>query len=150
NESNNCKASATQVTVCGPDLIETGVSNPPTTDRKSGGYAVTDNLQNIGSAAAAASTTRYYLSTTTSKSGARLLTGSRAVPSLASSATSSGTVTVTVSAGTEGGTYFLLACADYTRVVPETNESNNCKASATQVTVSGPDLVETVVSNPPT
>src|SRR5204863_678388 len=93
--------------------------------------------------------TRYHLSTTTSKSGARLLTGSRAVPSLASSATSSGTVTVTVSAGTAGGTYFLLACADDTLVVPETNESNNCKASTTKTTVSGPDLIETGVSNPP-
>src|SRR5439155_827600 len=97
-----------------------------------------------------ASTTRYYLSTTTSKSGARLLTGSRAVPSLAPSASSSGTVTVTVSAGTAGGTYFLLACADGAFVVPEINESNNCKASAAQVTVSGTDLVETAVSDLPT
>ena len=150
NESNNCKASTAKTTVSGPDLTETSVTNPPATVLDGSSFSVTDTVQNIGSAAAAASTTRYYLSTTTSKSGARLLTGSRAVPSLASSATSSGTVTVTVSAGTAGGTYFLLACADYTLVVPETNESNNCKASATQVTVSGPDLVETVVSNPPT
>jgi hypothetical protein len=125
------------------------VTNPPTTVLDGSSFSVTDTVQNIGSAAAAASTTRYYLSTTTSKSGARLLTGSRAVPSLAPSATSNGTVTVTVSAGTAGATYFLLACADYTLVVPETNENNNCKASATQVTVSGPDLVETAVSNPP-
>ena len=127
NESNNCKASATQVTVSGPDLIETAVSNPPTTVTPGGTFSVTDTVQNIGSAAAAASTTRYYLSTTTSKSGARLLTGSRAVPSLAPGASSSGTVTVTVSAGTASGTYFLLACADDTLVVPEINENNNCK-----------------------
>src|SRR5206468_216167 len=133
SESNNCKASTTQVTVSGPDLIETAVSNPPASVAPGGTFSVTDTVQNTGSAAAAASTTRYYLSTTTSKSGARLLTGSRAVPSLAPSATSSGTVTVTVSAGTAGGTYHLLACADDTLVVPETNESNNCKASATQV-----------------
>ncbi len=106
-----------------PALTETSVTNPPATVLDGSSFSVTDSVQNIGSAAAAASTTRYYLSTTTSKSGARLLTGSRAVPSLASSATSSGTVTVTVSAGTAGGTYFLLACADDTLVVPETNES---------------------------
>src|SRR5206468_1644836 len=123
---------------------------PPTSVTPGGTFSVTDAVQNTGSAAAAASTTRYYLSSTTSKSGARLLTGSRAVPSLAPSATSSGTVTVTVSAGTAGGTYFLLACADDILVVPETNESNNCKASATQVTVSGPDHIATAVSNPPT
>src|SRR5206468_2046102 len=133
-----------------PDLTETSVTNPPATVLDGSSFSVTDSVQNIGNVTGAASTARYYLSTTTSKSGARLLTGSRAVPSLASSATSSGTVTVTVSAGTAGGTYYLLACADDTLVVPETNESNNCKASATQVIVSGPDLIETAVSNPPT
>jgi hypothetical protein len=40
------------------------------------------------------------------------------VPSLAPGATSSGTVTVTVSAGTASGTYFLLACADDYRLRP--------------------------------
>ncbi len=150
NESNNCTASATQVTVSGPDLIATAVSNPPTTITPGGTFSVTDTAKNIGTVTAAASTTRYYLSTTTAKSGGHLLTGSRAVPSLAPSATSSGTVTVTVSAGTAAGTYFLLACADDTLVVPEINESNNCIASATQVTVSGPDLIATAVSNPPT
>ncbi len=150
NEGNNCLASSAQVTVSGPDLITTAVSNPPTTVITGGTFSVTDTVQNIGTLAAAASTTRYYLSTTSSKSGAHLLTGSRAVPSLAPSATSSGTVTVTVSAGTAAGTYFLLACADDTAVVSETNESNNCIASTAQVTVSGPDLIETAVSNPPT
>src|SRR5207245_101001 len=136
----NCKASATQVTVSGRTQEQRAGSDPPTTVTPGGTFSISDTVQNIGTVTAAASTTRYYLSTTTSKSGARLLTGSRAVPSLAPSATSSGTVTVTVSAGTAGATYFLLACADDTLVFPETNESNNCKASATQVTVSGPDL----------
>jgi subtilase family serine protease len=95
-----------------------------------GSFSVTDTVQDVGSAAAAASITRYYLSTTTSKSGAHLLNGRRAVPSLAPGAISSGSVTVTVPAGIAGGTYFLLACADDTVVVPETIESNNCKASA--------------------
>src|SRR5206468_1907433 len=78
NESNNCKASATQVTVSGPNLVETAVSDPPTTVTPGGTFSVSDTVQNIGTVTAAASTTRYYLSTTTSKSGARLLTGSRA------------------------------------------------------------------------
>src|SRR5439155_421133 len=139
-----------QVTVSGPDLVETAVSDPPITVTLGGTFSVSDTVQNIGSAAAAASTTRYYLSTTTSKSGARLLTGSRAVPSLAPSASSSGTVTVTVSAGTAGGTYFLLACADGAFVVPEINYPTRRYSSLAQVTVSGPDLVETAVSDPPT
>jgi hypothetical protein len=40
-----------------------------------------------------------------------------------------------VSSGTATGTYYLLACADDTLVVAETNEGNNCKASTGQVTV---------------
>ena len=81
----------------GPDLIETAVSNPPTTLTTGGTFSVTDTAQNTGSATAAASTTRYYLSTTTSKSGSSiLLTGSRAVPSLAPAATSNGNGSVTV------------------------------------------------------
>src|SRR5438093_11510062 len=87
---------------------------------------------------------------TTFSSGPHLHTAFVDAPSPTASDTLSLHVALPICAGTAGGTYFLLACADYTLVVPETNESNNCKASATQVTVSGPDLVETVVSNPPT
>src|SRR5207249_3904374 len=130
-------------------LTETSVTNPPATVLRSEERRVGDSVKNIGSVTGAASTARYYLSTTTSKRSEERLVGKHAVPSLASSATSSSTVTVTVSAGTAGGTYFLLACADDTLVVPETNESNNCKASTTKTTVSGPDLTETSVTNPP-
>jgi CARDB protein len=133
-----------------PDLTETSVTDPPATALDGSTFSVSDMAQNIGTVTAAASTTRYYLSTTPSKSSAHLLTGSRAVPSLAQGASSGGTVTVTVKAGTAGGNYFLLACADGASVVSEMNESNNCKASAAQVTISGPDLVETGVSDPPT
>src|SRR3989442_1234056 len=130
-----------------PDLTETSVTNPPATVLDGSSFSVTDTVQNTGSAAAAASTTRYYLSTTTSKSGARLLTGSRAVPSLASSATSSGTVTVTVSAGTAGGTHFLLACAHYPLLVPENNDRHNLNASAPQRPPTRPDLLVNDVNN---
>src|SRR5207248_8510847 len=132
-----------------PDLTESSVTNPPATVLDGGSFSVTDTVQNIGSAPAAASITRYYLSTTTSKSGARLLTGSRAVPSLAPGATSSGTVTVTVSAGTAAGTYFLLACADDTLLVPETNESHHSNPTPRSSALGLPDLTETSVTNPP-
>lgn len=133
-----------------PDLTTTSVTNPPATAVVGSSFAVTDTVQNIGGVTATASTTRYWLSATTTKNGGRLLTGSRAVPPLGSGATSTGTATVTVTAGTASGTYFLLACADDTTQVTESNEKNNCKASATQVVVSGPDLIETAISNPPT
>jgi hypothetical protein len=42
---------------------------------------------------------------------------------------------VTVPSTTASGTYYLLACADDTRVVVESNERNNCFASSTTVNV---------------
>jgi subtilase family serine protease len=67
--------------------------------------------------------------------GDKLLTGSRSVPALAAGYFSSGTVDVTIPAATTPGTYHVLACADDTSVVPETNEGNNCLASTGQLTV---------------
>lgn len=135
-----------------PDLVETAVSNPPATVAQGGSFSVTDTAQNQGVAGAGASTTRYYLSLDTAKSGGDvLLTGTRSVPALGVGASSSGTVSVTVPAATAPNTYFLLACADDTTTVPESNEGNNCKASATTVQVqpgAGPDLVVSALANP--
>jgi PKD repeat protein len=118
------------------DLVETAVTNPPGSIKRGGRFSVTDTTKNQGTATAGVSTTRYYLSLDTLKdSGDKLLTGSRAVPSLAPGAQSSGTLNVTVPTTTALGSYFLLACADDTQVVAENDETNNCKASATTVTV---------------
>ena len=154
NEGNNCRATTTTVQVqsATPDLVEAAVSNPPATVTQGGSFPVTDTAQNIATVGAGTSTTRYYLSLDTAKSGADvLLTGSRSVVALAAGASSSGTVSVTVPTATALGTYFVLACADDSTVVVESNESNNCLASSTTVQVQSalPDLVETAVSNPP-
>src|SRR4051794_12950939 len=45
---------------------------------------------------------------------------------------------LTIRAPAAGGAWFLLACADATRVVRESNERNNCRASARMAAVSGP------------
>jgi hypothetical protein len=141
------------VTAAGtPDLVETAVSNPPGTAVVGGSFSVTDTVQNQGTVTAGATKTRYYLSLDTLRSsGDKRLTGNRSVPSLTAGAESMGTVTVTIPLSTVAGTYFLLACADDRLDVSESNESNNCRASATQVTVqvTGPDLIEPAVSNPP-
>jgi subtilase family serine protease len=137
NEGNNCIASATAtVTVTRPDLVENTVSAPPATKVRGTSFPVTDTAQNVGAVASGASVTRYYLSLDAVKSaGDLLLTGSRGVPALAAGASHSGTVTVTIPAATPPNTYFLLACADGPSTVVETNETNNCTASSTTVTV---------------
>jgi subtilase family serine protease len=150
NEANNCVASAGTVQVGLPDLVETVVSNPPTAAPAGAFFAVTDTVQNVGAVAAGGTTTRYYLSLDGVKNaGDVLLTGTRGVGSLNGGATSTGTVTVVIPSGTAAGTYVLLACADDFGAVTESNEANNCVASAGTVQVGLPDLVETAVSNPP-
>ena len=154
NEDNNCIATARRsVTVARPDLVETAATtNPPAPVRAPGTtFSVTDTVRNLGPVPSGASTTRYYLSLDGVKSaGDTLLTGSRGVPGLAAGASQSGTVTVTIPAATPLNTYFLLACADDLNAVAESNEANNCIASATAtVTVTRPDLVENTVSAPP-
>ena len=57
---------------------------------------------------------------------------------------------MTIPTATPLNTYFLLACADDLSAVAETDEGNNCIATATAtVTVTRPDLVENTVSAPP-
>ncbi len=113
-----------------PDLVETAVTvTAPIVVGKTA--QVTDTTLNQGVGSAAGSTTRYYLSTTASTVPAgTLLTGSRTVPALAPGASSTGTAAVTVSPYTPAGSFYVLACADNNRNVGESNENNNCRASA--------------------
>jgi uncharacterized membrane protein len=137
-----------QLVSSGPDLVETSLSNPPAGAAPGGTFSATDTVKNQGSGRAGSSTTRYYLSLDTAKgSGDVLLSGSRSVPSLASGATSSGTVSVGIPSSITGGSYTLLACADDPGAVAETNESNNCRASSGRVNI-GPDLVISALSGP--
>jgi serralysin len=100
--------------------------------------------------AAGTSTTRYYLSSDTVLDASdRRLTGTRAAAALAPNETSTGTLTVTIPTSTALGVYYLLACADDTTAVTETNELNNCLASATTVQIGRPDLVVSSMSEPP-
>jgi subtilase family serine protease len=64
-----------------------------------------------------------------------LLTGARSVPTLTTGAASSASKTVVVPAATPLGTYRLLACADDTFKVLESDEANNCREAATPVIV---------------
>jgi serine protease AprX len=137
DEANNCLASpAAAVTVTRPDLVETAVSSPPATKQRGTPFPITDTVQNAGAVPSAGSVTRYYLSLDAVKSaGDLMLTGGRTVPGLAPGGSHSGTVTMTIPSNTPLNTYFVLACADGPSALVETDETNNCKASSTTVTV---------------
>ncbi len=136
DETDNCLASATAVQVIKPDLIVFSVTNPPANASPGGGFSVTDTTKNQGTAQANSSTTRYYLSVDGTKdAGDILLGGSRSTGLLAVGASSTGTLTVTIPAGSASGAYRLLACADDTGFINEASETNNCLASATTVQI---------------
>ena len=124
-------AIATTIVIAGAaDLQEASVSASLTTVPIGGKLSVTDTATNRGGSAAAKTTTRYYLSGDAARdAGDLLLTGSRSVPALAAGASSTGTATVTVPNTAVPGTYFLLACADDGAVIPESNETNTCRAA---------------------
>ena len=153
NETNNCSASTGSVLISSPDLVETAVSNPPATIALTQSFSVTDTVQNNGTGAAVASQTVYYLSTTGTAPFNKVLRfgTTRAVGALfATGSTNTGSATLTVPAtSVANGNYYLLACADYTNVVSESNENNNCSASATTTQVNSPDLVESSATEPP-
>jgi len=156
-ESNNCSVSTASVLVSSPDLVETAVSNPPSTISLTQSFSVTDTVQNNGTGAAVASQTVYYLSTTATAPYNKVLRfgTTRAVGALlATGSTSTGSVTLTVPAATSGaawasGTFYVVACADYTNVVAESNENNNCGASGTAMQINAPDLAVTAATEPP-
>ena len=166
-ESNNCTASAGQVSITGPDLTESNVSVSPTTLAASGTLTVTETVTNIGAQPAGASVTRWFLSTDNVKDAndgfiRNCINGNpipgRNVGTLSAGANSPGSATTTPlcvrdSAGLHppaSGTYYVIACADSANQVSELIESNNCAVSTNTVqVVGGADLTETTVSNPP-
>jgi hypothetical protein len=89
---------------------------------------------NRGRRAARRSTTAYFIS----RGSRRTRIGSRVVPALRPGKSSKKVRTVVIPPSTAAGSYFIVACADFARKVRESSERNNCRPSATRVTVTGP------------
>jgi hypothetical protein len=132
------------LTVSSPDLIVKSVSVTGT-PLSGGSLTVTDTTTNQGNSSAGISYTYFYLSSD-GKTGLGGALSYRSIATLAAGASSGpGTTSVTLSTNLNGGPYYILACANATNLVPESNTANNCLASAS-FNVVGPDLVETSVS----
>jgi subtilase family serine protease len=132
------------------DYVISATGNPPASLFPGSAFTATDITRNQGSSAATVSTrTTYFLSTDKIKSGNDIQLGLRNVAALGAGSTSSGSASVAVPPNTAAGSYFVLACADTGNLQPESNETNNCRASNVGTTVTGPDLRVTAVGNPP-
>jgi subtilase family serine protease len=141
DETNNCRASSGTIRIDPvlPDLRVAAVGAPPATVARGGEFTAQDRTVNRGLGASTPSRTRYYLSVDAARDDAdQLLRGARRVPALAPGGKKNGSQLVTVPEGTPEGTYVLLACADDTELVEETNEVNNCRASTATITVIRP------------
>ena len=150
DDANNCSAAPVPLQVALPDLIATGVSGIPVAVAPGAIVPVGVTVQNQGATGAGASTTRFYLSLDTSKSaGDVLLSPAKAISPLAAGMDVSPTTNVTVPTPMTVGTYYMLACADDTLNVAESQETNNCAASAGTTVIARPDLVTTAVGTPP-
>ena len=145
--TNNCSSSA-RVTVLTSEQQVQGTPdlNPYTIALSSGldavspggSFSLSVGVRNDGDGSSAATTLRYYRSTDATVTTSDTQVGTDDVPSLAPSATS--TQSVSLTAPSTPGTYHYGACVD--AVTDESPTTNNCSSSA-QITVSEPkpDLV---------
>jgi trimeric autotransporter adhesin len=134
NNGNNSRANTIQVSVSLPDLVVATLSTPPTAVAGTP-ISLEDTTANQGTAAATVATwTRFYLSTTTYWTSSSVLLASRNVTPLGAGQNSTGTTSVTIPAGTAAGSYYLLAYADASEAVTESNNVNNSRANPIAVT----------------
>ena len=140
-ENNNIASRSVRI---GPDLAMASLTAPATAGAGAT-IAIADTTRNSGAGAAEATTTRFYLSANSSWDAGDALLGARAVPALAALASSSGSISAVVPAGTAAGTYWIIARADDDGTLAETQETNNQLTRTIQV---GTDLAISSLSVP--
>lgn len=149
DEFNNCLPTDGQITVARPDLHQTALSNPPTAASPGSKFVVTDTVHNPTEVVAFSTSTRFYLSTDVLKNAGDVLLGKRSVLEVEPRDTNTGSAKLSIPSSTEDGRYYVVACADDRNKLTETDETNNCRASAETVLIGWPDLLVTSLTNPP-
>jgi trimeric autotransporter adhesin len=129
NEANNVVSRLLRV---GPDLVA-AVRDIAGTPKAGATISVYDLTSDPSPAGVGASTTGYYLSTDNVLDAADVLIGHRAIPALAGGGSSFASGQALIPANTVAGAYFILAAADYPKVVAESNETNNANSFAITV-----------------
>jgi hypothetical protein len=113
-------------------------------------YSAKDTTKNVGVGAATASATKFYLSLDNTWQPTDVLlqpTDGRSIPALATNQSSAGTTKVTIPANTPPSKQFLIARADATGSIGESNEGDNTAAKVVYV---GPDLIVSQLLAPAT
>ena len=136
NENNNVASTAIQVTVPSIDLQISQVYMNSTSVAPGTAVGVAAYVYNAGNTASPSSNVGYYLSTNSTLDANDVLLTTTTGGQLGANQSSTSSGSVTVPTGTTAGNYYLLAVADPTNVVAETNENNN--VGSYQFTVTGP------------
>jgi CARDB len=110
-----------------PDLTISSLTAPGSANAGQD-ITVGDTTTNSGLAGVLQTVTKFYLSA--DGTSMDVLLGSRLVPSLSAGSGSSGTTNVTIPAATVAGSYYILAVADSSNIIMESNESNNTMSKA--------------------
>lgn len=121
SRTNNYKIS--KITV-GPDLTVSAL----TLALADGTMKIAESVRNGGGDAAGSSVVRFYLSTDSLLDTQDPLLGSRYIPVLGPSATSSGTTSVAIPPGLAAGLHYVIAKADSGNDVLEASENNNVRS----------------------
>ncbi len=136
NEANNAKTSSSRIFVWRPDLSVQTVTTGGNTARGATGYSVSSTIKNGGSITTDTFYVSYYLSTDTTKSSNDVYIGHATVNGLNGWSTTTATANCTIPVNITPGNYYIIAVADVTGVIPESNETNNNKVSATRIYIS--------------
>lgn len=124
-----------------PNLVVTALADPPAETDRAARITLTDTTANVGPAGAGTFSVSYYLSRdTVLDRGDLALQGTRGVRSLDSGTEISGSRTVTVPRGAAPGLQYVIACADAHGAITESDEGDNCRASATRMRMRVPDM----------
>ncbi|MFN8438796.1 MAG: CARDB domain-containing protein [Cytophagales bacterium] len=143
NENNNFKPYRINVITPNVDLKISSFTS--TTNITSAGYYFypSVSMSNSGTTASGSSSIGYYLSSdSTYNVGDTYLTYSSS-SSLAAGSFTTFSPSIYIPSTTPTGNYYIIAVADYSGSVTETNENNNTKSLKISVQVAGSDLVVT-------
>lgn len=134
-ETSETDNSYVRIVKIGPDLDVSTLTASASTVVAGAAVTVTDKIINSGAGQATATTTRFYLSSNTTLDATDVpLAGARPVPALAPAASSTGSTSVAIPAGTAAARYYILARADGEDSLVETSETNNVLPRSIQVT----------------
>ena len=150
DETNNCAASASKITITLPDYRVTALTEPPADGQRGMAFGVTDTTKNVAAVGTATTTfTYYYFSKNTKLDAGDVNFGGRGLFGLAAHASNTGGLSAHVPSDLAPGSYYMLACADAAAALTESNENNNCLHSTGRMNVTVPDYYVPAVGSAP-